>query len=169
MNYGEENTLRNNSLFTEGFSTLDLMENKLVYTRKQIWIAQCCLAFLRAFLMEWHLPAYEEADWTRLLVFKNKVGNITMTATWMHSASLVRFYPTPAKLGSARPKSYCLAASNGVCAKWSTARFELLLFKNEVKGPLKWKFCFLFFAWICCTYVPCNIQQRHLNDLIVVK
>jgi len=52
----------------------------------------------------------------------------------MHSTSLVPFYPTPAKLGSAHPNTDCLAASNGVCTKRNTAQFELLLIKNEVNN-----------------------------------
>ena len=61
--------------------------------------------------------------------------NIAKRATRMHSANLVRFYPTtPAKLGSARPNTDCLAASNGVCTKRNTARFGLLLVENEVNN-----------------------------------
>ena len=30
---------------------------------------------------EWHLSVQEEADWTRLLLFENEVGNIAKTAT----------------------------------------------------------------------------------------
>ena len=33
---------------------------------------QCCMASR----MEWHLPVQEEADWLRLLLFKNEVENI---------------------------------------------------------------------------------------------
>ena len=63
-----------------------------------------------------------------------KYRNITKTATWMHSTNLVHFYPTPAKLGSARPNTDCLATSNGIFTKRYTARFELLLFKNKVNN-----------------------------------
>ena len=33
----------------------------------------------------------------------------------MHSTNLVRFYPTPAKLGCGRTNTDCLDVSNGVC------------------------------------------------------
>ena len=74
---------------------------------------QCCMASH----MEWHLPVQEEADWLRLFLFENKVGNIAKKAKLMHSTNHVHFYPTPAKLGSARPNTDCLAASNGVCTR----------------------------------------------------
>ena len=68
--------------------------------------------------MEWQLPVQvQEADWLRLLLFENKVKNIAKRATRVHSINLVRFYPTPAKLGSAHPNTDCLATSNGVCTK----------------------------------------------------
>ena len=85
--------------------------------------------------MEWHLPVQEEVDWLRLFLFENKVENIAKRATRMHSTNLIHFYPTtPAKLGSARPNTDCLAASNGVCTKRNTARFELLPSKNKVNN-----------------------------------
>jgi len=31
--------------------------------------------------MDWHLPVQEEADWLRLLLFENEVGNIVRTGT----------------------------------------------------------------------------------------
>jgi len=31
--------------------------------------------------MAWHLPVQEEADWLRLFLLENKVGNIAKTAT----------------------------------------------------------------------------------------
>ena len=55
---------------------------------------QCCMASH----VEWHQPVKEEADWLRLFLFENK------TATRMHSTNLVRFHPSPAKLGSACPQ-----------------------------------------------------------------
>ena len=55
----------------------------------------------------------------------------------MHSTSLVRFYPTPAKLDSARPNTDCLAASNGVCTKINTAWFGLLLVESKVNNNLQ--------------------------------
>ena len=79
--------------------------------------------------------ASEETDWLRLLLFENKVGNITKKQ--LHECILTKlacFYPTPAKLGSVRPNTDCLAALNGICTKRNTARFELLLFENEVKN-----------------------------------
>ena len=44
------------------------------------------------------------------------------------------FLSHTSKLSSARPDADCLAASNGVCTKRNTARFELLLFENEVNN-----------------------------------
>ena len=44
------------------------------------------------------------------------------------------FISHASKPGSARPNTDCLAASNGVCTKRNTARFELLLFENEVNN-----------------------------------
>ena len=67
-------------------------------------------------------------------LFENKVGNIAKTATSMHSNYLVRFYPTPAKLGSTHPNTDCLAALNGICTKRNTARFEMLLLESEVNN-----------------------------------
>jgi len=85
--------------------------------------------------MEWHQPVQEEADWLRLFLFENKVENITKRATRMHSTNLVCFYPTtPAKLGSTRLNTDCLAALNGVCTKRNTAQFKLLLFEKEVNN-----------------------------------
>ena len=31
--------------------------------------------------MEWHQPVQEKADWLRLFLFKNEIGNIAKTAT----------------------------------------------------------------------------------------
>jgi len=86
--------------------------------------------------IKWHLPVQEEVDWLRLFLFENKkVKNIAKRATRMHSTNPVRFYPTtPAKFGSVRPNTDCLASSNGVCTTRNTARFELLPFENEVNN-----------------------------------
>ena len=84
--------------------------------------------------MVWCLPVQEEADWLRLYLFGKKVENIIKRATRMHSTNLVRFYPTTAKLGSARPNTDCLTALNGVCTKRNTAQFGLLLVEKEVNN-----------------------------------
>ena len=52
----------------------------------------------------------------------------------MHSTKLGHFYPTPANLVVHTPITDCLAASNGICIKINVARFELLLFENEVNN-----------------------------------
>ena len=44
------------------------------------------------------------------------------------------FLSHTSKLSSARPNTDCLAASKGVCTKRNMARFELLLFENEVNN-----------------------------------
>ena len=74
-------------------------------------------------------PSVRRSRLAKAVPVRNKVGNIAKKATRMHSANLAGFYPTPAKLGSARPNADCLAASNGVCTKKNMARFELLLFE----------------------------------------
>jgi len=38
---------------------------------------QCCMASC----MEWHWPVQEKADWLRLFLLENEVGNIPKTAT----------------------------------------------------------------------------------------
>ena len=55
--------------------------------------------------------------------------------SYKNSTNFACFYlSTPAKLGSTRPNTDCLAASNGVCTKRNTAQFELLPFENEVNN-----------------------------------
>ena len=106
-------------------NTLDLMENKLklVYAKKQIWIVRYCMASRK----EWHLPVQTGYG---CCCSKIKLEISLKAAIWMHSTNLLSIpYHS-----SARPITDCLAASNGVCTKRNMARFELLLFENEVKN-----------------------------------
>jgi len=89
--------------------------------------AQCCMASC----MEWHLPVQEEADWLRLFLFENKVGNIA--DSYMNSFNKpCSFLSHTSKLGSACPNTDCLTA----LYKIKSAQFELLLVKNKVNNNL---------------------------------
>jgi len=70
----------------------------------------------------------------RLGKIENKVDNITKTATSVNKLKPSYFLFHSNKPHQRMPQYDCLAASNGVCTKRNTARFELLLFKNKVNN-----------------------------------
>ena len=96
-----------------------------MYTRKQIWSMQCCMASHK----EWHL---QEAG-LKLLKMKSEISQWQLNKCLIPLQILLLLYRAPVNW-QCTPNIDCLAASNAICTKRSTTQFGLLLFESEVNN-----------------------------------
>jgi len=84
----------------------------IIMSRLVVNLRLAALSLGFGLILQCHLPVQEEADWLRLLLFKNEVEYIIKTATWMHLSNSP-FYLKPANPGSVCPQYWSFG-----CIKW---------------------------------------------------